>query len=403
MRFIFKAKDKKTGEVRMGKVDAYNKKEAAEALEDNNLIPISISQERNFSRLLRELQRNWEGGNKKDLLMFFRQLATLISASVPVVQSLRAVASRSENKFMKSVVKEIADDVEDGASLSESMAKHPNIFSNLTTSIIKAGEISGSLQQSLEYVLKNTEKNYRLTSKIKGALLYPGFILGATAIIGFITITIILPKITLMITELDIEIPWYTKLVIAVGDFMSAYWWAVLVVIFGAIGGFIYYIKTETGKKEWDQIKIKIPIIGKLFRYIYLSRFASNFSVLLVGGIPIVKALNIMSEVVDNSVYRSIILRSADEMKSGGSISSVFSKSSYIPNIVSKMIKIGEETGKMDESLKSIADFYDEEIDRMTRNFSSLLEPVLIVFLGLGVSIMVFAIILPIYNIVGKM
>ena len=387
----------------MGRVDAYDKKAAAEALEENNLIPLSVSQERNFSRVFRELQRSWEGGNKKDIMMFFRQLTTLIGASVPVVQSLRAVASQSENRFMRSIIKEIADDVEDGASLSESMAKHPDIFSHLSVSIIKAGEISGGLQEALKYVLKNTEKNYRLAAKIKGALLYPGFVLSATAIIGFIVITVILPKITLMITELDIETPWYTKAVIATGDFMSAYWWAVLTVFFGAIGGFIYYIKTESGKKEWDQIKIKIPIIGKLFRYIYLSRFASNFSVLLVGGIPIVKALNIMSEVVDNSVYRGVILRAADEMKSGGNISNVFFKSPYIPNIVCKMIKIGEETGKMDESLKSIADFYNEEIDNMTRNFSSLLEPVLIVLLGLGVAVMVFAIILPIYSIVGKM
>jgi len=387
----------------MGRVDAYDKKAAAEALEENNLIPLSVSQERNFSRVFRELQRSWEGGNKKDIMMFFRQLTTLIGASVPVVQSLRAVASQSENKFMRSIIKEIADDVEDGASLSESMAKHPDIFSHLSVSIIKAGEISGGLQEALKYVLKNTEKNYRLAAKIKGALLYPGFVLSATAIIGFIVITVILPKITLMITELDIETPWYTKAVIATGDFMSAYWWAVLIVFFGAIGGFIYYIKTESGKKEWDQIKIKIPIIGRLFRYIYLSRFASNFSVLLVGGIPIVKALNIMSEVVDNSVYRGVILRSADEMKSGGNISSVFSRSPYIPSIVSKMVKIGEETGKMDESLKSIADFYDEEIENMTRNFSSLLEPVLIVLLGLGVAVMVFAIILPIYSIVGEM
>ncbi len=403
MRFIFKARDKNTGEVRMGKVDAFDEKAATEALGENNLIPLSISRERNFSRFLRELQKSWEGRNKKDLMIFFRQLSILIGASVPVVQSLRAVADQSENKFMRSIVKEIADDVEEGASLSESMAKHPDVFPNLSTSIIKAGEISGGLKDSLDYVLKNTEKNYRLTSKIKGALVYPGFILGATLIIGFIVVTVILPKITKMVTDLEIDIPWHTKAVIAVGDFMAAYWWAVLMVIFGIIGGFIYYIKTETGKKEWDQIKMKIPVVGKLFRYIYLSRFASNFSALLVGGIPIVKALNIMSEVIDNSVYRSIILRSADEMRSGGNISNVFSKSPYVPGIVSKMIKIGEETGKMDESLKSISDFYDEEIENITRNFFSLLEPVLIVILGLGVAVMVFAIILPIYSIVGEM
>lgn len=402
MQFIFKAKDKKTGELKEGKVEAYDQESATKALQENGLAPMFISQEKGISHMFKDLQRAWEGGNQKDLMLFYRQLATLIGASVPIVQSLRTVAEQSDSQFMGNIIREVADDIEDGMLLSEGMSKHSDIFSNLAISVIKSGEASGSLRESLDYIVKNTEKNYKLTSKIRGALIYPAFIILVSSVVGFVAITVILPKITIMIKELNAEVPWYTSAIISLGDFMSSYWWAVLIVIFGAIGGLFYYIRTEAGKREWDHIKIEIPIFGKLFRYICLSRFASNFSILLAGGIPIVKALTIVSDVVNNSVYKSVILRAADEVKAGGNISNVFGASSHIPSIVTKMIRIGEETGKMNESLESVSSFYDEEIDNMTRNFSSLIEPVLIVVLGLGVAIMVFAILLPIYSIVDQ-
>lgn len=402
MQFIFKAKHKKTGELKEGKVEAYSRELAVKALQENDLIPMFISQEKGVYNIFRDFQKAWEGGNKKDLVLLYRQLTTLIGASVPIVQSLRTVAEQSSSQFMGNVVRKVADDVEDGMLLSEGMSKHPDVFSNLSVGIIKSGEASGSLRESLEYITKNTEKNYKLTSKIRSALIYPIFVVMVSIVVGFIAVTFILPKITVMIKELDVQTPWYTSVVISFGDFMSNYWWAILIVIFGAVIGFIYYIKTEAGRREWDQVKIELPLFGKLFRYVYISRFASNFSILLAGGIPIVKALVIVSDVVNNSVYKGVILRAADEVRAGGSISNIFETSSRFPDIVAKMIKIGEETGKMNESLESVSSFYDEEIDNMTRNFSSLIEPVLIVILGIGVAIMVFAVLLPIYNIVGQ-
>jgi type II secretory pathway component PulF len=205
-----------------------------------------------------------------------------------------------------------------------------------------------------------------------------------------------------MIKELSVDVPWYTQVVMSVGDFMSVYWWAVLLIVVGAIGAITFYAKSEDGRREWNHLQLKIPVIGTLLRYVYIARFADNLSALLSSGIPVVRALHIVSDVVGNSVYQAVILRAADEVKTGKTISSVFSRSADIPPIVSRMLLIGEETGKMNHVLDSTSRFYSQEVDNMTRNMTSLIEPILIVFLGIGVSILVVSVIMPIYNITGS-
>lgn len=402
MKFVFKAKDQ-NGELRKGEVEAIGKESAIQILQKNNLVPIFVAEERKSMKFIEETRRIWEGASQKELVVFFRELATLLDAKVTVVPSLRAIEKQTENRYLKTVIKEVTDDVEDGMPLSESMAKHPNTFSNLAVNMIKAGEVSGSLQKSISYMADNTEKNYQLTSKIRGAIYYPAFVLVVAGIVAFLTMTIILPRLTEVIRGLGVSVPWYTKAIMAVGDFMQTYWWVVIILIFSAIAGVVYYIRTESGKKELDQIKINIPIFGKVFRYIYITRFANNLSVLLNGGVPIVRAMTIVGSVVNNSVYQEVIFRGADSAKTGGSINKVFYNSPVMPSIVSEMIKIGEETGKLSDILNNIADFYDQEADHVVRNISSLIEPVMIVALGIGVAVLVFSILMPIYNIVGQM
>lgn len=402
MKFQFKAKDSE-GSVREGKIEAVSRDAAIKVLQTQSLLPILVVQEKGLPEIVKELSRIWEGASQKELMVIFRELATLISAKVPIVPALRAISDQAENRYLRIVVKEVADSVEDGMALSESLAKFPDTFSPLSINMIKAGEVSGNLQKSIEYIADNIEKNYKITARIKGALFYPAFVIGVATIIGFIAATWILPQLADIIVELNVEMPWYTKIIINVSYFMEHYWWAVLILIFGALGGFFYYIRTEAGKHEWHKIQLNIPILGKLFRYVYLARFANNFSVLLAGGIPIVRALMVSSEVVNNVVYQAVILKSADEVKTGGNISSVFSRSAIIPPIVSRIVRIGEETGKMSEVLKNIADFYDSETDNMTRNLSAMIEPILIILLGVGVGILVFAILMPIYQIAGKL
>jgi len=398
MKFSFKAKNK-IGGIKKGSIEAVSREKAIQLLQEQELLPMLVVREKEEPKFIKELNRIWEGANQKELMIIFRELATLIGAKVPIVPALRAIGEEADNKYLGSIVNEMADNVEDGMPLSESLEKYPNTFSPLIINMTKAGEVSGNLQKSIEFIADNIEKNYKLTSKIKGALFYPAFVITVAGIIGFIAATVILPKLTGVIEDLDVEIPWYTKVIIAISHFMQGYWWAVLIVMAGAIGGFIYYIRTDAGKKEWHRIQLKLPVIGKLFRYIYLTRFANNLSVLLAGGIPIVKSLLVVSDVVNNTVYKNVILRSVDEVKTGGSISTVFSRSTIIPAIVSRIIKIGEETGKMSEVLKNISDFYEQETDNMTRNLSTMIEPILIIFLGIGVAILVFAILLPIIEI----
>lgn len=401
MIFIFKAKDS-SGKDKTGEVESLNKEMAIRVIQSKGLIPLSVVEKDKIPGFIKDLKRIWEGISPKELVMFFRQLATLIDAKVPIVPTLQALEEQAQNQYLRIVIREMEEDIKDGMSLSESMSKHPLVFNRLMVNMIGTGEVSGSLQKSINYIADNTEKNYQLNSKIKSALTYPAFVVGASFIIGFIVITFVLPRLNTVIKEMGVAVPWYTKLLMAIGDFMSSYWWAVLIAIVGTIGGLIYYIKTEDGKKEWDQIKIKLPVFGNFYKSVYIARFSDNFSILIDGGIPMVNALQEVSKVVGNSVFERIILLAAEEVKRGGNISNVFERVSEIPPIVSRMIKIGEETGKMTDVLRKVAQFYEQEVDTMTRNISVMIEPILISVLGIGVAIMVFAVLMPIYDIANK-
>lgn len=401
MKFSFKAKNT-DGEIREGRIEAINSEAAVAMLQEKGLVPLFIEKETEVAGPFKDLQHLWDGVSLKEMSVFYRQLATLIEAKVSIISALRAVGEQSDNQYLSIVVKEMVNDIEDGVTFSEAMAKHPEVFATLAVSMVKAGELSGNLQRSITFLADNAEKNYDLNSKIKGAMFYPLFVLSASLIIGFIVFTTVLPKLTGIFKDLDVEIPWYTKMFMSIGDFMSSFWWLVLMIIIVIVGVFLYYIKTEDGKKEWDIIKLKIPVIGNLFQYVYIARFAENLAVLLDGGIPIVRALVIVSEVVDCTVHEAVILRAADEVKTGGSMSSVLARSSHFPPIVAQMIKIGEEAGKISEVLNNVSRFYSQETDRITRNLSSMVEPILISILGIGVGVLVFAVLMPIYSIAGK-
>jgi type IV pilus assembly protein PilC len=402
MEFIFKAKTS-TGEIRDGRIEAVNSNVAVSMLQEKGMVPLSIEKEEGISKINKEFAHLWEGVDLREMAVFFRQLATLIDAKVTIISALMAVGQQTTNNYLRIVVKEIVDDLEDGNSLSEAMSKYPDIFKILAVNIVKAGEISGNLQRSIMFLADNAEKNYELNSKIKSALFYPVFVFSAALIIGFLVFTVVLPKLTGIFKDMNVKIPWYTAVLMAVGDFMSHYWWVIGLGIIIIIGLIIYYLKTEDGRKEWDIVKMKMPVIGNLFQYVYVSRFSENLSVLLEGGIPIVRGLTIVSEVVNSTAYQSVILRAADEVKTGGTMSDVFARSHYFPPIVSQMIKIGEDSGKLSEVLKNVSIFYVKETDRITRNLSTMLEPILIVALGLGVGVLVFSILVPIYNIAGSM
>ena len=401
MKFRFKAKNQE-GILREGIIESPTRDRAVDMIQEKGLIPISVDQEERMAKIFQDLEKVWHGISMEEMVVFYRQLGTLIDAKITIVTALKTIEEQTENKYLGSVLLEMVDDIENGMALSESMSKHRDIFSTLAVSMIKAGEISGNLQRSIIFVAESTEKTYQLNSKIKSALMYPGFVLAAAVIIGFVVFSFVIPKLTKIFDDMEVEIPWYTKLIISVGHFMESYWWAVLVLIGMVALAIYYYANTESGKEDIDDMKLKVPIFNKMFRYLYITRFSENLSILLLAGIPIVKSLTIVSDVVNNRIYKRMIIRAAEEVKSGGTMSGVFAKYSELPPILSKMIKVGEETGKTSEVLKNISDFYNQEIDRMTKSMTALIEPIMIVFLGIGVAGLVFAILMPIYSITSQ-
>ena len=379
-----------------GLVEAESEEAAIDLLKDKHLNIVSLEKTKaggfgNFSIVI--------GGVKaKELVAFSRQFSVLISANVALVQSLKLLTEQASNVKLKMAISEIADDIDEGARLSDALGKKPHIFSKFYVNVVRSGETSGKLDEVLNYLADELEKDYDMTSKIKGAMIYPAFVFCGLTAVGVIMMVFVVPKLTAVLIETGAELPMATKILVAVSDFLAGFWWLVLIVLIGLIVGFKIVKKIPAFKKVIDRILLHLPIFGRLFRLIYLVRFTRSLHTLLVGGVNISKGLLIVSEVVENQVYKDLILATKKEIEDGNSISTVFSNSKEIPNMVSQMMSIGEKTGKLDVILERITDFYGREINNMVANLMTLMEPIIMVVMGIGVGLMVAAIILPMYQ-----
>jgi len=401
MRFIFKAKDK-DGQLKEGMIDAASQQGAIDFLQKNQLYPISVAEEKKKDNISSSFVKLYEKVTPKELVVFFRQLSVMVEAKVPILSSLKAIKEQTTNRYMAIVVSQMVNDIQDGMAFSDAMKKHRDVFSVMSINMVKAGEASGNLRRSVEYVANSIERNYSLMTKVRGAMIYPAVVLVAFFIIGFIVISFVVPQLTVVIKDLGIEVPWYTSVVISVGDFMNQYWWAIAIVLIGVVFAVLYYLKSSQGQKEWDRIKPSLPLVGGIYVDLYVARFADNLSVLLTSGIPIITALKITGSIINNYVYQEIFERAADEVKNGGYMSNVFLRTYRIPPIVSQMIKIGEESGQVDTVLAHIAKFYEEETETKARALSTIIEPILMIMVGIAVGFLAFSVLMPIYDIAGK-
>lgn len=400
-KFNYQARTKK-GNVQTGTVEAASREAAVATLQGHNLIVIDIESVEAapvFSRSLKFLQRV----KRKEIVVFSRQLSTLIEAKVPLVQALKTLHRQISNPYFKEIVFEMAADVDGGMSLSQALGKHPKVFSGLYINMVKSGEVSGNLDESLTYIADHLEKEYYLIAKVRGAMMYPAFIITGFILAGFVMMTMVVPQLTSILTETEQELPLATRALIGTSNFLKSFWWLVIIAAIAIIGGIVYFIRTPEGRKFWDRIKLKIPILGGVSRKIYITRFAENLGTLIKGGLPIIRSLKVTGDVVGNTVYKDLISTTAEEVKGGNTIASVFERSLEIPPMVAQMIAIGEKSGRLDSILKNIADSYSKEVDNTVSNLAQLIEPILIIILGLGVGVMVAAILMPIYNIAGGM
>jgi type IV pilus assembly protein PilC len=265
--------------------------------------------------------------------------------------------------------------------------------------MVKDGEVSGNLQKSLNDLADNIEKNYDLSNKLKSAMYYPGFIFSAMILVGFAMMTFVIPKLMVILKETDVVLPLQTRILIWTSDIFAAYWWVIGPAIIGLVVALVYYVKTEDGRREFDQLILKVPIISKILKNIYIARFSENLTSLLKSGLTINVALMITSDVIGNEVYREAIREVVGDIKKGDKIGDAFERYGIFPPIVIQMIQVGESTGRIDYTLSKITEFYTKEADTMVKNFSSLIEPVIMVVLAIGVGILVSAILLPIYQV----
>jgi len=326
----------------------------------------------------------------------------MISATLPIVQALKILIKQTDNAYFKTVISEIADEVDGGQKFSIALGKHRKVFSNFYVSMIKSGETSGKLDEVLQYLADQLEKDYDLRSKIKGAMIYPVFIISGLLVVGVIMMIFVIPKLTEMLTASGQELPIATRILIGTSSAMRNYWWLMLIIIIALIVGFRYLLKTKGGRKAWDLFLIKLPVFGKLFQRIYLVRFTRSLATLVIGGVPLTTGLKIVNEVVGNTAYQAVIEETIKTVEDGESVAKVMLDSPIVPNLVSQMMSVGEKTGRLDEVLSKVAEFYSREIENIVANLTSLIEPFIMVMIGVAVGGMVAAIILPMYNLANQ-
>jgi type IV pilus assembly protein PilC len=335
----------------------------------------------------------------KAIVIFSRQLSVLMGAKVPLVKSLRAVSLQTQHERLKAIVDDVGDEVEAGTALSVAMSKHPKAFSDFFVNMVRSGETTGRLEDVMGYLADQMERDYDLTTKIKGAMIYPIFIVFGLVIVGFIMMVFVVPKLTDVLAESGAELPWPTKVLIAVSGFFRNYSIQLVVGIALAGGFFGWYTRDGAGKRLWDEWRLKIPVFGPLFRNVHIVRFTRSFGTMLSGGIDIPGALDVTADVVGNAYYQEQIRETRREVMDGNPLTTVFERDGSMPPMISQMMSIGEETGRLKEVLEKLTDFYSRELSNSVANLVSAIEPLIMLVMGGAVGVMVAAIILPMYNL----
>lgn len=396
MNFKYKAIEE-SGVEKEGIIAAANQDLAIASLQRRGMIIVSIREEGKKKGLEMTI---FEKVPQKEIVILSRQISTLFEAQVSALKAFSLVASSTDNDLLKRKLNQVVDDLQAGYSISGALAKHGDVFSDFYVNMVKAGEESGKLNQTFGYLADYLDRNYELTSKTKNALIYPIFVIFTFFAVMALMLTMVIPKLSQIITESGQDVPLYTKVVIGFSNFLVDYGIVILAVIVAGVLYLIRLSRSGSGKKYLDNLKLTFPALGNLFRKLYLSRIADNLDTMISAGIPIVRALQITGEVVGNRVYKDIIKEAEEGVKAGNSLSASFEKNpEYIPTILIQMIKVGEETGSLSSILKTLAKFYKREVDAAVDTIVGLIEPIMIVALGLGVGFLLASVLVPIYNL----
>ena len=339
------------------------------------------------------------GVSAQDLAVATRQLSTLIGAGITLVESLTALAEQVEHPRLKKILGMVKQRVNEGASLADALADHPRVFSNLYVNMIRAGESSGALDVVLGRLADFTESAATLRNKLIGAMLYPAIMLLVGISIVSILFAVVIPKVTKIFEDMNVTLPWTTRVLIATSSFARDYWYVIVVAVPLGIWLFVRYVKTPKGRAWFDRAQLRAPIFGELIRMLALARFAKTLATLLSSGVPLLTALDIVKNIVHNSVLSGVIEGARDAIREGESIAAPLKRSGEFPPLVHHMIAIGEKSGQLEEMLQNVARSYDAQVEMRVSALTSLLEPVMIVGMGVGVAFIVFSILMPIMQL----
>jgi type IV pilus assembly protein PilC len=397
MLFKYEAIDK-AGVKQGGTMDAVSRDVAISSLQARGLTLTGVEQVAQEGKKTINIVL-FQGVTNRDIVLLSRQISTLFEAQVSALRVFRLLASQVERPLLRDVLTQVADDLQAGDPISKALGKHPKVFSAFYINMVKAGEESGKLDETFLYLADYLDRNYDIISKARNALIYPAFVITTFFVVMALMMTMVIPRISSILVESGQKIPLYTQVVIALSNFFVDYGIFILAAL--AIGGFFLFRwgQTETGKAAFDRFQIGVPYVGDLFKKLYLSRIADNMATMLSSGISVVQATEITASVVGNALYADILKDVSLSVKAGGSISESLLKYPEIPSIMTTMIKVGEETGEMGNILKTLAKFYQREVNIAVDTLVDLIEPFMIVLLGLGVGILLASVLIPIYNI----
>jgi type IV pilus assembly protein PilC len=399
--FSYKAIDSKTGEKTSAMIEAESEGAAAKVLTGRGMAPLEIKPvvSGNSSGINAILGRI----KTKDKVLFSRQLSTLVNAGVPLVQSLHQVSSQTANKQLKEVIDKIVIDVEGGASLASALSRYPKVFNMVYTSMVAAGETSGTLDVALERLANQQEKDADVIAKVRGAMIYPAIVMLAMVAVLVFMLTTVLPQVKSLYDGIPgATLPLVTRALMSVSGFVTHLWWVVLIIVVAACVYGSRWAKTPKGKLVVDRLKMRMWPIGPLFMKLYMARFARTGGTLVASGVPMLEMLSVTADAVDNVHIAAAIGKAAEKVKGGKSLADALEGDPNFLGLVANMIHIGEQSGSLEDMLDKLATYYEKEVDNEIKTISTIVEPVMMIFVGIMAMIIVAAVLLPIYNLAGK-
>jgi type IV pilus assembly protein PilC len=401
MKFKYQARTK-SGELQVGFVEAGDRDVASQILSSHDLFVLKIESAESVT-VLDRVNNFLNRVRREDMIIFSRQLATLLEANLTINNALKILAAQTQNKTLKEGLLQVTGDIDAGLSFSQAMEREPNVFPDYYIQLVRAAEVTGNMNEAAVFLADYTEKEGVLASKASSAMLYPGIVLGLFVVVAFILLTFVYPSLGSVFAENGVQLPWYTQTLLTTGNFLSKWWPAVVIAVIALGFVIVDYFETAEGQALLDEAEITLPVVKRVYRPVILARFGNSASLLVRGGVPIAQALEIISHMVGNVMYRDVIHDIAQDVRQGLLLSQSIAKyPQFFPDLVPQMVTVGETTGKIEDMFNRLSAIYTREADQLTNNLVDLIQPIMMIGMGIMVGLLFASILIPIYNLTAN-